>query len=71
MPPITDPFIRTLGTRQRCCCACVAVTEDVTGESFFRDFVLEPELAPDRVRLRWLLEGSDTSRRLRHGRRSS
>jgi predicted ATPase len=27
---------------------------------FFRDFVLEPELAPDRVRLRWLQEGSDT-----------
>jgi predicted ATPase len=27
---------------------------------FFRDFVLEPELAPDRVRLRWLQEGNDT-----------
>jgi len=27
---------------------------------FFRDFVLEPELAPDRVRLRWLQEDSDT-----------
>jgi len=27
---------------------------------FFRDFVLEPELAPDRVRLRWKQEGSDT-----------
>jgi predicted ATPase len=27
---------------------------------FFRNFVLEPELAPDRVRLRWLQEGSDT-----------
>jgi predicted ATPase len=27
---------------------------------FFRDFVLEPELAPDRIRLRWLQEGSDT-----------
>ena len=27
---------------------------------FFRDFVLEPELAPDRVRLRWQQEGSDT-----------
>jgi predicted ATPase len=27
---------------------------------FFRDFVLEPELAADRVRLRWLQEGSDT-----------
>lgn len=27
---------------------------------FFRDFVLEPELAPDRVRLRWRQEGSDT-----------
>jgi predicted ATPase len=27
---------------------------------FFRDFVLKPELAPDRVRLRWLQEGSDT-----------
>jgi len=26
---------------------------------FFRDFVLEPELAEDRVRLRWLQEGSD------------
>lgn len=26
---------------------------------FFRDFVLEPELAPDRVRLRWQQEGSD------------
>jgi predicted ATPase len=25
---------------------------------FFRDFVLEPELAPDRVRLRWRQEGS-------------
>ena len=24
---------------------------------FFRDFVLEPELAPDRVRLRWRQEG--------------
>jgi predicted ATPase len=28
---------------------------------FFRDFVLEPELAPDRVRLRWQQEGSDTA----------
>jgi predicted ATPase len=27
---------------------------------FFRDFVLEPELAPDRVRLRWQQEGADT-----------
>jgi predicted ATPase len=27
---------------------------------FFRDFALEPELAPDRVRLRWQQEGSDT-----------
>jgi predicted ATPase len=27
---------------------------------FFRDFVLQPELAPDRVRLRWQQEGSDT-----------
>jgi predicted ATPase len=27
---------------------------------FFRDFVLEPELAPDRVLLRWRQEGSDT-----------
>ena len=27
---------------------------------FFRDFVLEPELAPDRVRLRWQQEGSDS-----------
>jgi predicted ATPase len=27
---------------------------------FFRDFVLEPELAPDRVRLRWHQDGSDT-----------
>jgi predicted ATPase len=27
---------------------------------FFRDFVLEPELAVDQVRLRWLQEGSDT-----------
>jgi predicted ATPase len=27
---------------------------------FFRDFVLEPELAPDRVRLRWQQEGNDT-----------
>jgi predicted ATPase len=27
---------------------------------FFRDFVLEPELAPDRLRLRWRQEGSDT-----------
>ena len=27
---------------------------------FFRDFVVEPELAPDRVRLRWQQEGSDT-----------
>jgi predicted ATPase len=27
---------------------------------FFRDFVLEPELAPDRVQLRWQQEGSDT-----------
>jgi predicted ATPase len=27
---------------------------------FLRDFVLEPELAPDRVRLRWQQEGSDT-----------
>jgi predicted ATPase len=27
---------------------------------FFRDFVLEPELAPDRVRLRWRQEGSDS-----------
>jgi hypothetical protein len=27
---------------------------------FFRDFVLEAELAPDRVRLRWQQEGSDT-----------
>jgi predicted ATPase len=27
---------------------------------FFRDFVLEPELAADRVRLRWQQEGSDT-----------
>jgi len=27
---------------------------------FFREFVLEPELAPDRVRLRWQQEGSDT-----------
>jgi predicted ATPase len=27
---------------------------------FFRDFVLEPELAPDRVRLRWQQDGSDT-----------
>lgn len=27
---------------------------------FFRDFVLEPELDPDRVRLRWQQEGSDT-----------
>jgi len=27
---------------------------------FFRDFVLEPELATDRVRLRWRQEGSDT-----------
>lgn len=26
---------------------------------FFRDFVLEPELAADRVRLRWQQEGSD------------
>jgi predicted ATPase len=26
---------------------------------FSRDFVLEPELAPDRVRLRWQQEGSD------------
>jgi predicted ATPase len=27
---------------------------------FFRDFVLEPELATERVRLRWQQEGSDT-----------
>jgi predicted ATPase len=27
---------------------------------FFRDFVLEPELAPDRVQLRWRQEGTDT-----------
>ena len=27
---------------------------------FFRDFVLEPELASDRLRLRWKQEGSDT-----------
>jgi predicted ATPase len=27
---------------------------------FFRDFVLEAELAPERVRLRWQQEGSDT-----------
>jgi predicted ATPase len=27
---------------------------------FFRAFVLEPELAPDRVRLRWQQEGGDT-----------
>lgn len=27
---------------------------------FFRDFVLESELSPDRVRLRWQQEGSDT-----------
>jgi predicted ATPase len=27
---------------------------------FFRDFVLEPELATDRVQLRWQQEGSDT-----------
>jgi predicted ATPase len=27
---------------------------------FFRDFVLEPELARDRLRLRWRQEGSDT-----------
>lgn len=27
---------------------------------FFRDFVLEPELAQDRVRLRWQQEGSET-----------
>lgn len=27
---------------------------------FFRDFVLEPELAEDRLRLRWKQEGSDT-----------
>jgi len=27
---------------------------------FFRGFVLEPELAPDRLRLRWQQEGSDT-----------
>jgi predicted ATPase len=27
---------------------------------FFRDFVLEPELAADRVQLRWQQEGSDT-----------
>jgi predicted ATPase len=27
---------------------------------FFRDFVLQPELAPERVRLRWQQEGSDT-----------
>jgi predicted ATPase len=27
---------------------------------FFRDFVLEPELADDRVRLRWQQEGTDT-----------
>jgi predicted ATPase len=27
---------------------------------FFRDFVLEPELSADRVRLRWRHEGSDT-----------
>lgn len=27
---------------------------------FFRAFVLEPELAPDRVRLRWQQEGADT-----------
>ena len=27
---------------------------------FFLDFVLEPELAPDRVRLRWHQEGIDT-----------
>jgi predicted ATPase len=27
---------------------------------FFRDFVLEPELAADRVRLRWQQEGGDT-----------
>ena len=27
---------------------------------FFRDFVLEPELAEDRLRLRWQQEGSDT-----------
>jgi putative AbiEii toxin of type IV toxin-antitoxin system len=27
---------------------------------FFRDFVLEPELAEDRLRLRWRQEGSDT-----------
>jgi predicted ATPase len=27
---------------------------------FFRDFVLDPELAADRVRLRWQQEGSDT-----------
>jgi predicted ATPase len=27
---------------------------------FFRDFALEPELAPERVRLRWQQEGSDT-----------
>jgi predicted ATPase len=27
---------------------------------FFRDFVLEPELDPDRMRLRWQQEGTDT-----------
>jgi len=27
---------------------------------FFRDFVLEPELAADRVQLRWRQEGNDT-----------
>jgi predicted ATPase len=27
---------------------------------FFRDFVLEPELAADRIRLRWQQEGTDT-----------
>jgi hypothetical protein len=30
---------------------------------FFRDFVLQPELAPDRVRLRWQQEGEPGLRR--------
>ena len=33
---------------------------------FFRDFVLEPELAPDRVRLRWRQEGRTRSSRPTH-----
>ena len=57
------------GNLARSCCVCGTVTLGATGEivrtikqvaPFFRDFVLEPELAPDRVRLRWRQEGGDT-----------